>query len=182
MPLGQRTSENTEHTSTSDLYLGLGSNIGNRVAHFTEAKGFISKHIGLIKQSSTIIESSPWGTGDQAAYLNQVILVETQLSVYEAFELILTYQNKIRSKDYEKWGPRKIDIDLLYYDNDLIFGKNLIIPHPYIEERKFVLYSLSEIVSDQFHPILRISHQELLNNCKDTGTINPFNVQDSDPI
>lgn len=126
------------------VFLGLGSNIGNRLDYLNKAKHLILKTNWIIKESS-IYETAPIGFIDQDAFLNQVILIKTKLSPNNLLDELLSIEKKLSRIRTIKWGPRTIDLDILIY-NDLTYtSDNLILPHPGIRERRFVIEPLLEI-------------------------------------
>ncbi len=159
---------------STDVILGLGSNVGDRVDHLSKALSFVIQDIGPLLKKSHIIESSPWGITDQATFLNQVVLVGSELGAFEILAAINRYQKAHRNVNYKKWGPRSIDIDILYFGSYCIFAENLEIPHPEICNRRFVVHSLAEIVPEFCHPIYGKSQQQLLDECNDPGKITQY--------
>ncbi len=159
------------------VFVGLGSNVGDRLKHIKEATAAIKENIGAVQLASTIIETAAWGNTNQHAFLNQVLQIQTNKSAFEIIDFINAYQSKHRNKDYTKWGPRTIDIDVLYYDSYCIFAEEIELPHPFIAQRKFVLHSLAEIAPNWSHPILRQSQANLFSNCADkTEMVEYLNV------
>ena len=137
-------------------YVGLGSNIENRLEYLKKATREIdnNENCKVIKLSS-IYESKPFGEKNQANFLNAVAKIETNLSPQEFFRLIKKIERKLGRKETYKWGPREIDIDLLFY-NDIVFSdENLTVPHPGISQRDFVITPLMEIAPMLFHPVLK---------------------------
>lgn len=153
------------------VFLGLGSNVGDRLGNLKNATKAIQKDAGIIQDASTIIETHAWGKTNQSSFLNQVLKIETKKSAFQLLEFIDHYQSIHRNSDYIKWGPRTIDIDILYYDSYCIFAEEIELPHPFIAQRKFVLHSLAEIAPNWRHPILREDQISLLNNCTDKTEI-----------
>ena len=121
-----------------EVILSLGSNLNDRENNLTKALSELSQICSLTKQSK-IYETPPWGKTDQANFLNQVVVAETKLQPQELLEQIHLIEAKLGRVRQEKWGPRIIDIDILYYGNLILNQENLIIPHPYLQERAFVL-------------------------------------------
>ncbi|NLB17739.1 MAG: 2-amino-4-hydroxy-6-hydroxymethyldihydropteridine diphosphokinase [Syntrophomonadaceae bacterium] len=130
-------------------YLGLGTNLGDREKNLTEAVGFLEKLTStqVLKYSSQHY-TAPWGKINQPEFLNQVAAVETFLTPQELLQELLDIETMMGRQRLEKWGPRIIDIDLLLYGNQIIQEPNLIIPHPYLTQREFVLIPLLEIEPD----------------------------------
>ena len=130
-------------------YLGLGSNLGNREGNLQRA----CEMLGALEKSK-IHETEPFGVLDQPKFLNMVCVVETELSPRELLEHCQEIERKIGRQKREKWGPREIDIDILFYGDQVVDEPDLKIPHPGIAEREFVLEPLREIAPDFVHPIL----------------------------
>lgn len=156
------------------IYILLGANLGDRIAQLKGASEAIESSIGKITKASTIVETEAWGVEDQPSFLNQIIEVKTFLNPIEALETCQTIENKLGRVRSEKWGARVIDIDILYYEHDVVNLPNLQIPHPYIQERKFTLIPLVEIAPDYIHPILKKSNTELLSLCEDSLEVNIY--------
>lgn len=155
------------------VYLLLGSNEGNRTQNLEDA----IKRIGAfaeITNLSPIYETAPWGLPDQPNFLNQAIEASTGLTPTE----LLAETNKIEAElgrqRTVKWGQRTLDIDILFYGNLSIDNKQLTIPHPAIQERRFALVPLNDIATGLTHPILKKSISDLLNICPDPLEVNKF--------
>ncbi|MGR3809874.1 2-amino-4-hydroxy-6-hydroxymethyldihydropteridine diphosphokinase [Jiulongibacter sp. NS-SX5] len=148
------------------VFLALGSNLDNRELALQNARESIEKEIGEIVKCSSIIETKAWGITDQPDYLNQVIQVNTKLWPLEVIRLALSIEDQIGRKRLQKWGSRLIDIDVLYFNDWHFDTPDLIIPHPFIQHRDFVLKPLTEIAPQFVHPIIQISNQMLLNSLK----------------
>ncbi len=138
-----------------NCYLGLGSNLGDKQNYITEAINLISRLKDVeIKRTSSVIETTPFGKTDQPDFLNCVIELETTLIPEDLLKKCLDIENQLGRIRNEKWGPRTIDIDLLFYEDKIINSKLLILPHPELHKREFVLTSLNELCPDLVHPIL----------------------------
>lgn len=137
-------------------YLSLGTNLGDRKKNLLSAIGYINNipTTKIIKESS-IIETKPFGYTEQDDFLNSCIKIKTLLSPQELLDEVLDIEKKMGRVRIIKWGPRLIDIDILFYDNNIIGENNLAIPHPYITERMFVLEPLSEIAPNYVHPLTK---------------------------
>ena len=151
--------------------LSLGSNIGDRLNYLNLSKTAIYNLIGPIQFSSKIYETEPWGIDNQDSYLNQVISVLTILTPNELLENIHQIEKDFGRIREIHYGPRTIDIDILYYGKRIINNENLIIPHPHIQKRRFILVPLSEILPQMHHPLLKKSNQKLLDDVKDDGKV-----------
>ena len=158
------------------IYIQLGSNMGNRKSYIEKSMQEIEQEVGNIICSSKIYESSPWGETNQNHFLNSVIKVESKLSPYVLLEKLQEIENNSGRIRKEKWGERSIDLDILFYNLEIINTKNLKIPHPYIQERRFVLVPLSEIATDYNHPVLQKNISVLLEECTDTEKVYEYAI------
>jgi len=148
-------------------YISLGGNIGNTLEIFQNALLAIEKKLGKIIQKSSIYQTAAWGKEDQNDFLNQVILIETSFDAKKLLDSLLTIELLFERKRIERWGPRTLDLDLLSFDNQIVQAVSLTLPHPRIQERKFILVPLAELNPNWVHPMLRKSVSELLDNCAD---------------
>lgn len=148
------------------VYLGLGSNIGNRIEYLEKAKELLNHNETKIIQESSIIETKPFGYLDQPDFMNQVIIIETTLSANSLFDLCQAIEQALDREREIHWGPRTIDIDILFYENKIINTSQLTVPHKGIPERLFVLESLVEIAPDLVHPILKKTIKTIYNERK----------------
>lgn len=154
------------------IYLLLGTNIGNRQKQLDTAINKLENDKIFIVHKSSVYESAAWGKEDQQDFLNQVIEVDTSYSPHDLLRIILNIEKEMGRERIEKWAERVIDIDILFYHNQIIATENLNIPHPYIAERRFTLEPLNEIASHKTHPILNSTIEAILANCLD-----PLSVQ-----
>jgi pantoate--beta-alanine ligase len=144
--------------------LGLGSNLGDRVGQLLAAIDAIDKHPAIaVSRVSSLIETSPHGgpTG-QKNYFNAAAAIETELSPGELLRDLLAIENQLGRERSERWGPRTIDLDLLLYGDEVIDSPQLVVPHPRLHERRFVLAPSAEIAPDWRHPALNGTIAELL--------------------
>lgn len=156
----------------SESYILLGGNIDNRFQYLNRAEYLIKNVIGDISKSSSFYESEPWGFVHKNAFLNKVILVNTYLSPNELLLHINQIENMMgRIRKSDQYIERNIDIDILFYDNQIINEESLIVPHPKIQFRRFTLLPLSEIAPSLIHPVLNKPINELLINCEDQLTV-----------
>ncbi|CAG5009187.1 Bifunctional folate synthesis protein [Dyadobacter sp. CECT 9275] len=156
---------------SNSVYLLLGSNLGERSQVLQAARLLIGKRVGEIVRASSVYETSPWGVTDQPAFMNQVLEVNTALQPEEVLRIVLEAEHELGRIRYEKWGARVIDIDILYYNDFVLAGARLTVPHPRLHERRFTLVPLSEIASDFLHPLFKKTSAELLSTCTDDGEV-----------
>ena len=154
-----------------NLFLLTGSNIGNSAQHLQQAKQFINERIGIIVKSSSVYKTEPWGNKDQQDFLNQVLLVQTKLLAEDALIQLLQIEKEMGRNRLQKWEPRIIDIDILFYGDRIINTEKLIVPHPLLHERRFTLLPLAEIAAGYMHPVLHKTIEELLQSCNDTSAV-----------
>ena len=148
-------------------YLLLGSNLGDSKKYISDAVGFIRTEIGIVKKTSSLYQTASWGKTDQPDFINQVIEVETILNPEQLLKNILVIEKKLGRERLEKWGSRTIDIDLLFYGDQIIQGLNLSVPHPFLHERKFTLMPLVELDPDLVHPVFKITVKQLFDSLDD---------------
>ncbi len=150
------------------VFLLLGSNLGNRQRYLQQAIEMISIHIALVKNTSSIYETQSWGKTDAPDYLNQVVMLETVIPASELLRKILDIELMLGRRREEKWGSRTIDIDILFYGDEIIDEENLQVPHPELHNRRFTLEPLAEIAPGLLHPLLKKTILEVKNELKDS--------------
>ncbi|MEJ5226793.1 2-amino-4-hydroxy-6-hydroxymethyldihydropteridine diphosphokinase [Thermodesulfovibrio sp.] len=146
------------------IYLSLGSNLGDREKNLDTALSELKNEGIVILKKSSIYETAPWGYEKQPAFLNMAMEGLTLLEPYDLLKLIKEIENKMGRKKTIKYGPRVIDIDIIFYNNIILNSEVLTIPHPLMHKRDFVLKPLCEIASEFIHPELKISVKKLLDN------------------
>lgn len=151
--------------------LHLGSNEGDRFRHLEKAATAIAEKTGVILRQSALYETAAWGKTDQPDFINQSILVETDLPPLQLLQSILDIETRLGRVRTEKWGPRIIDIDILFYGRRKIDKAGLTIPHPHLQNRNFVLIPTMEIAGDWIHPGFDLTVEELYRQCRDTGEV-----------
>jgi 2-amino-4-hydroxy-6-hydroxymethyldihydropteridine diphosphokinase len=156
------------------IYFLLGSNIGNSVAQLHLAIAAIENEIGKVIHTSSIYQTAAWGKKDQPDFLNQVVVAETKLSAAEILSEILSIEEKMGRVRTEKNAPRIIDIDILFFNDDITIQKNLVVPHPEIQNRRFVLVPLNELSPNYIHPLLNKTIHQLLSECPDELNVRKF--------
>jgi 2-amino-4-hydroxy-6-hydroxymethyldihydropteridine diphosphokinase len=150
-----------------EVLLLLGSNLGDRKSFMRQAIDLIESRIAPIKKASAVYETQSWGKADAPDYLNQVVLLETSMAPRKILEHILVIEIVLGRKREEKWGSRTIDIDILFYGQEIINEEGLNIPHPELHKRRFTLEPLNEIAPGWVHPILNKKISQLKTELSD---------------
>lgn len=150
------------------IYLGIGSNVGDRQNFIKNALSALSEQV-QIEDISSIYRTEPWGNQDQPEFLNVCAGGSTTLPPKELLAFIKSVESVLGRTHSEKWGPREIDIDILFYNDEVVKFPGLNIPHPYLAERAFVLIPLAEIAADFVHPVLQSSISELASKVDSQG-------------
>ena len=148
------------------VFIGIGSNLGDRISYCKQAIGGISR-FARITEASSLYETDPVGNEDQPEFINCVAEIDTELSPQELLNQLNMVEEKLGRVRDEKWGPRTIDLDIIFYGQDVIEDENLEIPHPRAHLRRFVLEPLCDIAPDFVHPKFNVSVLELLNKIRD---------------
>ena len=148
-------------------YLLIGGNMGDRERFLAAARKKITSVCGKIIQASSLYETAAWGLEEQDSFLNQALETETDLDAETLLKKILGIEEILGRKRERKFGPRTIDIDILFFNDAVINSKDLTVPHPELQNRRFVLTPLREIAPDLLHPVLQKSVIQLLNECPD---------------
>ena len=161
---------------TSDIFLLLGTNLGDKKKNLDLAKIQITKSVGKVTKLSRIYETAAWGKTDQPSFYNQVLKVTSNLKPQELLNKLLDIEANLGRVRLEKWGERLIDIDILYFGSIIITSQRLTIPHPEIHNRRFTLEPLAEIANDFVHPALNKSSEELLLICQDPLAVSPVRI------
>lgn len=160
---------------TSSAILGLGSNLGDREGWLDKAIDLIRGNVGSVDIFSSRYETEPWGFQSINSFLNMVVIVQTKLDPENLMRQILNIELVLgRKRDHNNYVSRTIDIDILLYDDKVIRESGLKIPHPLIQERRFVLVPLCEIAPEMIHPVLMKTFRDLLNECKDDSKVIKF--------
>jgi 2-amino-4-hydroxy-6-hydroxymethyldihydropteridine diphosphokinase len=157
-----------EHT----VYLALGSNIGDRLANLKQAIDSLTPQME-VKAKSSVYETPPWGYEDQPKFLNQVVKAKTYLDPGPLLKHLKRLEVALGRKESFPNGPRLIDMDILFYDELIVNTSSLVIPHPRLHERGFVLLPLMELSPDLVHPLIKKSVREMVAGC-DVGGIKKF--------
>ncbi len=144
------------------VYLLLGSNLGNKKEILDKAIELLVEKVGTIVSQSKDYETKPWGVTDQPDFLNLAVSIHTHLKPLEILDQTQSIENQLGRVRKEKWGARLIDVDIMFYGNEIIDEPNLKIPHPLMQERDFALIPLAEIAPDFVHPVLGKTISELM--------------------
>ncbi len=158
------------------VYLHLGSNIGNRGVFLQRARSYIQDEIGKIIKSSKVYQTRPWGVDNQEDYLNQALCVQTVFPAKDILSKVLYIEKMMGRIRSVKWQAREIDIDILFFNNDIISTKDLEIPHPLLHKRLFVLQPLMDIAPIFIHPIYNQTISEMLESCSDLEKLEEYAV------
>lgn len=151
------------------VVLGLGSNLGDRESWLSKARDEISDKLGEILICSDFVESAPWGFSSDNSFLNQVILIDSNLSASKLLDVIHLIESDLGRVRKDHYADRKVDIDILFFGDIIMETENLSIPHPHIQNRLFVLKPLAQILPDLKHPVLGVNISQLLEKCKDNS-------------
>jgi 2-amino-4-hydroxy-6-hydroxymethyldihydropteridine diphosphokinase len=149
------------------VYLLLGSNMGNSQIQLKKAKSLINKQAGEIIRESSIYITAAWGNTNQPDFLNQIIVINTTLSPNTLLETTLQIEDTMGRIRTIKNAPRIIDIDIIFYEKEIVNEENLQIPHPLMQERNFVLFPMNELSPQFIHPVFKKTIHQLLSTCKD---------------
>ena len=151
-----------------ELYLLLGGNLGDKKQVFEETTRLLGEQVGRITRQSHIYETEPWGFESSDLFWNQALELSVSISAEEVLDKTQQIEQQLgRTRKANQYDSRIIDIDILFYGDQVISLENLNIPHPRIQERKFVLVPLNEIAPDLQHPVLQKSIGQLLIECPD---------------
>ena len=158
----------------NNAFVLTGGNLGDREASLDIARKWIETDCGQIMNASAIYETAAWGKTDQPAFLNQALEINTPLNAKQLMRHILEIENKMGRLRQEKYGPRAIDIDILLFNDEIHTAAFLKIPHPEMQNRRFVLIPLVEIAATVIHPVLKKTMSDLLNDCPDSLPVKKY--------
>jgi len=156
----------------SRVFIGLGSNLGERVKYLQRALAELEKlPQTTVNKFSSVYETEPVGVKEQPKFLNMVAELDTQLRPDDLIHELQEIEHRVGRTFSEHWGPREIDLDLLYYGGEMLNETSLQVPHPEISNRRFVLVPLKEIAAEFQDPLRHLSVEELLQQCSDTSSV-----------
>ena len=156
------------------IFLLLGSNQQNPQMQLLLAQKLVTKKIGPIKRKSAIYQTAAWGNANQPDFLNQVTIVETKLPAQKTMQIILQIEKEMGRLRTVKNAPRIIDIDILFFNKEIINEEQLIVPHPQLQNRRFVLVPLNELSPNFKHPVLKKTIHKLFIHCPDKLNVKKF--------
>lgn len=156
---------------TTNIYIGLGVNLGDRAHQLQRALEEMEKEGIKVTQQSALYETEAWGYEDQPAFLNQTVEVSTRLSPIDLLDRLQVIEKRLGRQERKRWHQREIDLDILYYSDQIVKTPDLQIPHPYVRERNFVLVPLAEIAGTFVDPETGESIQAALKQCTDSNTL-----------
>lgn len=151
--------------------ISTGSNMGNRSENLILAQQLIGQFTGTIIRESKVYETSAWGETNQESFYNQVLILETEWKAHALIAKFLEMEAFMGRTRIKKWEPRIMDIDILFYNEEVMQSSDLIIPHPLVQERRFVLVPLTELIPDFIHPVFKKNMRHLLEECNDSGIV-----------
>jgi len=161
--------------ASESVFILLGSNLGDRELLVNQACKMIEERCGEIVAKSRLYESEPWGFKAEHWFLNQVVEIATAMSPDELMQTLLAIEETLgrdRSTPHEGYVSRPMDLDILYWGDDLIVeNQHVIVPHPRLHQRRFTLIPLCDIAPDYVHPIKKKTNRQLLDECQDSGIV-----------
>jgi 2-amino-4-hydroxy-6-hydroxymethyldihydropteridine diphosphokinase len=167
-----------ENSPDQVAYLGIGSNLGDPAENCRKALERIAGcgSVRVLRKSS-LYRTEPVGVADQPWFVNAAIEVRTSLEAHALFDLLQGIETEMGRVRLQKWGPRTIDLDILFYDQAIIRDEVLVVPHPELHKRRFVLEPLNEIAPYLIHPLYGISVKGLLDRLSDPGVVERIELQ-----
>jgi 2-amino-4-hydroxy-6-hydroxymethyldihydropteridine diphosphokinase len=162
------------------LYILLGGNLGDKQLIFSETRKQLARQLGAISCQSAIYETEPWGFESADMFWNQALEIETELAPEEILVRSHNIEHELgRIRQKNQYGSRVIDIDILFYGGQVINQERLTIPHPRIQDRKFVLVPLGEIAPKLEHPVFQKTIEQLIDECTDQLAVKKLTIQNS---
>lgn len=152
------------------VYLGLGSNVGDKTGYLMKGIDILGEKIRIVK-TSRIYVSKPVGYQQQDMFLNMVVYGETSMDLPSLFQFIKDVEKRVGRVERFRWGPREIDIDILFFNDEVYSSEDLTVPHPRLHERDFVLVPMMDIDPDYIHPVLRLKIRDLVSNVRERSVL-----------
>lgn len=159
----------------NNVFLIVGGNLGNKEKNLSTVRELIEQQVGVIKKLSSVYETEPWGVDEQPVYYNQVIELLTEMSAERMMQRLLSIEKKMGRVRENKYDARIIDIDILFFNDEVHQTQELTIPHARLHERRFVLEPLNEIAPEFIHPVLQKTIATLLNETSDNAAVKKIN-------
>ena len=157
------------------VYLCLGGNVGDTRNYLQNAVAMIGRRVGRVVSQSAVYQSEPWGFNAEQMFLNQAVMIETELEPHAVLEQCLQIESELgRTRSGNGYEPRTIDIDIIFFGGQTISQPNLQVPHPLMHRRNFVLLPLCEIAADFVHPVVGKTVSQLLAECDDKSAVTPL--------
>jgi 2-amino-4-hydroxy-6-hydroxymethyldihydropteridine diphosphokinase len=156
------------------VYLLIGGNMGDRWQYLESCRNLLEFKVGNLFINSHVYETKAWGKENQNDFLNQVIGLKTPLDAASLLKETQNIETKLGRQRTDHWGSRTIDIDILFFNDEVIIENHLHIPHPQIQNRRFTLVPLNEIASDMIHPLLHKYIWQLLESCNDPLEVSAY--------
>lgn len=151
--------------------ISMGSNLGNRLSSLRKAVLLIKNEVANIIKTSDVFETPPFGITNQPRFLNACILIETDMPPLNLLEKLKKIEEQMGRIQRFKWGPREIDLDIVFYDEEVVNEPTLKIPHPHMHERPFVLIPLNQISPKWIHPTLKKTVEQMTSESQDSGIL-----------
>jgi len=162
----------------TEVVLHLGSNIGFKAINLELARIMVYNHVGPIKSTSHVYKTSAWGNTNQEDFYNQAVLCYSSLAPEEVLQRVKQIEERMGRAESEHWGPRIIDIDIIFYGDKIVDKEHLKIPHPQLTNRNFVLVPLLDICPQKVHPVSHKTVESLSQECQDKGTVTLVDIDD----
>ena len=163
--------------ASESVFILLGSNLGDRERLVNQACRMIGERCGEIVAKSRLYESEPWGFKSEHWFLNQVVRINTMLSPNELMQTLLDIEKDLgrdRTTPHDGYVSRPMDLDILYFGDEIIDNECVTAPHPRLHQRRFTLLPLCDLAPDFVHPVLKKTNNQLLDECQDTGIVKLF--------
>jgi 2-amino-4-hydroxy-6-hydroxymethyldihydropteridine diphosphokinase len=154
-------------STLNEAWLITGGNVGDRSYYLSEARYRIGRRCGNVIQASAVFETAAWGLTTQASFYNQCLVIRTQMNGHQLLKELLDIEASLERIRRERYGPRTIDIDILFFNDETIDEPGLHVPHPHIPDRRFVLECLNDLDPNKIHPLRNQTIAQLLSACTD---------------